>query len=220
MKKIFFIGLSLVILSLGASTLSARGMGNGMGMHKPFQHLEMLQYKFDLTNAQVDRIYKIDKEYMDKFHQNRNDADKIKDLREKHRAEIESILTPEQKTKWNDFGKNRPMKNKRMQKNDCPAFGPMGGMNGQHMGLFQKDLGLSNDQIDKIFIIHKDYMDKLYQNRNDGDKVRELITKQNTEIESILTAEQKTKFSELKKNRPMYNKKQRDGKGYNRMMNE
>jgi len=236
MKKTLFIALSLMILSLTGSSLFAQGMGMGgngfggpgmgmgMGMHKPFQHLEMLQYQFDLTNAQVDKLYKIDKDYMDKFYQNRNDADKIKDLREKHRAEVESILTPEQKTKWNDFAKNHPMrgqgmKNKGMMNKDCPAFGLMGGMQGPHIGILQKDLGLSDEQVDKIYKIHRDNMDKFYQNRNDGDKVRELKTKQDAEIENVLTAEQKTKWNELKNNHPMYDKKPRNGKGHHMMEN-
>ncbi len=230
MKKIFFTLLSLMILSLSASSLYARGMGKGMnggdcggpgmgmGMHKPFQHLGMLQDRLDLTNAQVDKIYKIDKDYMDRFHQNRKDADKIKDLRDKHQAEIESILTPEQKVKWNDFKKDHPMRGEGMHKNgnqnkDCYASGPGGGM-------FQKDLGLSDEQIDRIHKIHKDNMDKFYQNRNDGDKVRELRTKQDAEIENVLTAEQKTKWNELKKNPPRHEKMHGDGKGHSMMWDD
>ncbi len=228
MKKTFFIAAALMILSLAGSSLFAQGMGMGgkgcgnpgmgMGMHKPFHHLEMMQYQFDLTNAQVDKLYKIDKDYMDKFYQNRNDADKIKDLREKHRAEVESILTDEQKVKWNDFLKNHPMngkgmRGKGMMDGNCPAFGPMGGMHGRHIGMMQKDLGLSNDQLDKIYRIHRDNMDKFYQNRNDADKVRELRTKQDAEIEKVLTPEQVTKWNELKKNHPMYDKRPQDGKG-------
>jgi len=225
MKKIFFIMLSLAMLSLSATSLSARGMmgggmgngdcgGQGMGMHKPFMHLDMLQYQFDLTNAQVDKIYKIDKDYMDKFYQNRNNADKIKELREKHSAEIESILTPEQKVKWNDFRMNHPMKGRGNKNENGQGYGPMGGMNGHRLEMLQKDLGLSNEQVDKIYKIHRDSMDKFYQNRNDGDKVRELREKEFTEIESVLTAEQKAKWNEYKKNRPMRGNKSGEGNGW------
>ena len=150
---------------------------------------------------------------MDKFHQNRKDADKIKDLREKHRGEIESILTPEQKVKWNEFSKNRPAKNR--SNKDCPGFGSMSGMPGMHMGFMQQDLKLTDDQTDKIHKIRKDNMDKFYQARNDGDKVRELRVKQDAEIEKVLTAEQKAKLEEFKKNHPHGNKSG-DGKGYHR----
>ncbi len=225
MKKTLFITMALMILSLSAISLSARGMGKGMGdggcggqgmgMQKPFKHLEMLQYHFDLTNAQVDKIYKIDKDYMDKFHQNRNDADKIKDLREKHRSEIESILTPEQKVKWNEFAKNRPVKNSDNKRGS--AFGAMSGMPGIHMGFMQKDLKLTDEQIDKIYKIHKDNMDQLYQVRNDGDKVRELRVKQDAVIKKILTAEQFTKWEEFKKYQPCDGKPGK-GRGHRGMM--
>jgi len=226
MKKTLFIAMALMILSLSATTLFARGMGKGMGdggcdgpgmgmgMHKPFQHLEMLQHHFDLTNAQVDKIYKIDKEYMDKFHQNRNDADKIKDLREKHRGEIESVLTAEQKVKWNEFAKNRPVKDRDDKRG--PGFGAMSGMPGMHLRFMQTDLKLTDEQIDKIYKIHRDNMDKFYQNRNDGDKSRDLRVKQDSEIEKVLTADQLTKWKELKKN-PPGDGKPGDGKGYHRM---
>lgn len=226
MKKIIFTAFTLMVISLTSSGLFAQGMGMGggcgmgmgMGMHKPFQHLEMLQYTFDLTNAQVDKIYKIDKDYMDKFHQNRNNPDKIRDLREKHDTEIESVLTAEQKVKWNDFRKNHPMRGKGKNYKDCPGFGQQDGAGPGRLDMIQKDLGLSNEQADKIYKIHRDYMDKFYQNRHDGDKVRELRAKQDTEIENILTAEQKTKWNEFKKNHPK--KGQRPGmekgnKGHN-----
>jgi len=225
MKKTLFITMALMILSLSATTLFARGMGKGMGdggcggpgmgMQKPFQHLEMLQYHFDLTNAQVDKIYKIDKEYMDKFHQNRNDADKIKDLREKHRGEIESVLTTEQKTKWNEFAKNRPVKNRDNKRGH--GFGATSGMPGFGIGFMQKDLKLTDEQIDKIYKIHKDNMDKFYQARSDGDKVRELRVKQDAEIEKVLTAEQLTKWKEFRKNPPCDGKPGK-GKSHRGMM--
>ena len=230
MRKIFFVALTGAILSLSASSLFARGMGGGgcgepgmgRGMHKPFQHLEMLQYMLDLTNAQVDKMYKIDKEYMEKFHQNRNDADKIRELREKHQAEIESILTTEQKVKWNEFKEDRPMKDrdKGMKDGKGPGFGPMDGMAGPGTGMMQKYLGLSDEQVEKIYKIQRDYMDNFYKNRNDGDKVRELRTKQDAEIDNVLTPEQKTKRDEFRKNHPMRDNKPKDGKGHHRMMDD
>jgi Spy/CpxP family protein refolding chaperone len=85
-----------------------------------------------------------------------------------------------------------------------------------HMGFMQQDLKLTDDQTDKIHKIRKDNMDKFYQARNDGDKVRELRVKQDAEIEKVLTAEQKAKLEEFKKNHP-YGNKSGDGKGYHRM---
>ena len=68
------------------------------------------------------------------------------------------------------------------------------------MGM-QKDLGLSNEQSDKIFKIRKDYMDKFYQNRRDDGKIKELHEKQMSEIQNVLTPQQKAKLDDLKKKR-------------------
>lgn len=111
------------------------------------------------------------------------------------------------------------MRSKGNADKDRPGFGPMGGgMNGPHIGMMEKDLGLSTEQVDKIYKVHRNYMDRFYQSRNDADKVRELRAKQDKEIESILTPEQKKKLDELKTKHPMNGKKPGDGKGRHRMM--
>jgi len=113
MKKIVFIALSLTILSLAALPLSAekRGKGDGhgkcgheMGMQKDFAKM---QDKLGLTNDQVDKMNKIHKDYMEKFQQNKDNPDKVKELREKYHKEMENVLTPEQKAKWENMKKNR-----------------------------------------------------------------------------------------------------------------
>ena len=114
MKKILFIALSLTILSLATLPLSAEKKGRGdkkcgyeMGMHKPFMHFNMMQDKLGLTNAQVDRMYNIHKNYMDEFYKNRRDENKIKELHTKKISEIRDVLTPEQRAKWDEMKKNR-----------------------------------------------------------------------------------------------------------------
>ena len=203
MKKTIFISLSLVIMSLAVLPLFAekkgKENGNGAGMRKPFMHFNMMQDKLGLTNDQVDKMYKIEKDYMDKFYQNRNNPDKIEELRNKRSEEIKSVFTPEQNVKWNNFIKDREKGGKDGKK---AAQGPQKGVHGCRMEMMQKKLGLSDEQSDKIFAIHKDYMDKFYQNRNNDDKIKELHAKFAGEIENVLTPEQKTKWDELKKNRP------------------
>jgi Spy/CpxP family protein refolding chaperone len=204
MKKILFIALSLTILSLMALPLSAEKKGKGdkkcgyeMGMHKPFMHFNKMQEKLGLTNDQVDKMYKIHKEYMERIYQNRNNADKVKELRDNRREDMASILTPEQKAQWDNFAKDRKTK-KGKGKGDA-----RGSHNGGHgfMSMMQKKLDLSDEQCDKIFKIHKDYMDRFYQNRNDESKIKELRAKQMSEIQNVLTPQQKAKWEERKKNR-------------------
>jgi len=220
MKKIVFIGLSLTIMSLAVLPLSAekggkKGNDNGKcgymtGMDKPFMHFNMMQKKLDLTDAQVDKMYKIKKDYVEKFYQNRNNPDKIKELRDKCQAEMSSVLTPAQKAKKESFAKDKAKKDKMHDKKN--AKGAKEGGHGYHMGMLQKNLGLSNEQSDKIFKIHKDYMDRFHQNRKDENKLKELHAKQMSEIQSVLTPEQKAKLEEFKKNHKKGDQKKNDKK--------
>jgi len=212
MKKIVFIALSLTILSLAALPLSAQiwqddGDGKGahkkMGMHKPFMHFNKMQEKLGLTDNQVDKMYNIHKDYMDKFYQNKDNPDKIKELRNQCREEMKNVLTPEQKAKIDNFAKDKMKKgnDKDKKKGKDAIRGEKKGGHGNFMDA-QKNFGLSKEQSDKIFKIHKDYMDKFYQNRKDENKIKELYAQQFNEIQNVLTPEQKAKWEEMKKNHP------------------
>ncbi|MCL2142626.1 MAG: hypothetical protein FWH46_07165 [Methanimicrococcus sp.] len=204
MKKTVFIALSLAVVSFAVLPLSAekKWKGNGGGEcgygmmgGQSFKHLNMMQSKLDLTNNQVDNLYKIQKDYMEKIYQNRNDADKVKELKGQCRTEMESVLTSEQKAKWSNLAKDRKgdVKNK---KNERGAK-----KEGYHKDPMQNSLGLSNEQSDRIFKINRDYMDQFYQNRNNESKIKELRAKQIGEIQNVLTPEQRAKWDEMKKNR-------------------
>ena len=213
MKKTNLSILLLFILSLTATSLSAQvpcaGFGYGMGFHKPFSHLERLQYSLDLTNAQVDKVYQIEKDYMDKFYMNRKDREKLKDLTGKFRNDFESVLTADQKVKWNDFHQNHPYAEKYKRPGRYPGDRPGTGMGLFNISFLQKDLGLSDDQVDKIYKISRNYMDRFYQDRNDGDKVRELRIKLNSEFDNILSPEQKIKWKDLRSRPPRFRDKPR-----------
>jgi Spy/CpxP family protein refolding chaperone len=214
MKKIVFIAFSLTILSLAALPLSAqmiwhddgngKGDHKGMGMHNSFMHFNKMQDNLGLTNDQVDKMYKIHKDYMGKFYQNRNNADKVNELRNQCRGEMEKVLTPDQKAKWNNFANNKMRKDHGKDKKkgkDAVHHGEKKGGHGHYMGMMQNKLGLNNEQCDKIFKIHQDYMDNFYQNRKNENKIKELHAKQISEIQNVLTPEQKAKWEEMKNNR-------------------
>ena len=211
MKKTVFMALSLV-LSLAVLPLYAQKgeKGNGkhgskMGMRNPVIRLNMMQDKLGLTDAQVDKMYKIKKDYMEKSYQNRNNPDKIKELKGKCREEMDNVLTPEQKAKKSNFAKDSKMK-----KGDGKSGKDEKKTAKEHrISRMQNKLGLTNDQCDKIFKIHKDYMDQFYKNRKDENKIKELQTKQIGEIQNVLTPEQKTKWDEMKKNSKNGNKNQK-----------
>ncbi|MCL1864505.1 MAG: hypothetical protein FWF73_01690 [Spirochaetes bacterium] len=204
MKKIVFIALSLTIFSFAVLPLSAEkgGKGNGKGDYetgKPFMYYNKMQEKLGLTNDQVDKMYKIHKDYMEKFYQNRNNPDKMKELKEKCREETDNVLTPEQKAKMDGFAKDHKMKGDKKNGKNNKAHDSKGGY-GFCMDM-QKSLGLSNDQSDKIFKINQKYMDEFYKNRNDENKIKDLHAKQMSEIQDVLTPEQKAKWEDMKKNR-------------------
>ncbi len=86
------------------------GMGGGPGFHmggQMFHHLDRMQYFLGLTDKQVEKIFNINKDYMEKFFKNRKNFDAIQKLRESQRKDIESVLTAEQKKKLNEMFQRR-----------------------------------------------------------------------------------------------------------------
>jgi len=115
-KTLTILTITAILAVAGTSSIMARGMGMGqgggmcggpgMGMGQPFHHLDKMQYFLGLSDEQVDKIYKIDRDYQDKYYQNRKNHDAVQKLRTEHSKAIENVLTKEQKQKWEDFKKN------------------------------------------------------------------------------------------------------------------
>ncbi len=112
MKKTLAVITLLSVLAIPASSVFARGGGcgscvnSGNKISQPFRHLDRMQYILGLTDAQVDKIYNIHKEYRDKIYKNRKNSDKVQSLRDEQRNAVEKVLTKEQKMKWDEFKKN------------------------------------------------------------------------------------------------------------------
>lgn len=116
-KSLTALTIAAVVALAGTSPLMARGWGggqnngicdgHGMGMVQPFHHIDRMQYFLGLSDAQADKIYKVDSEYRDKYYQNRKNQDAIQKLREEHKNARLNVLTKEQKEKWNNFIKER-----------------------------------------------------------------------------------------------------------------
>jgi Spy/CpxP family protein refolding chaperone len=117
-KTLLVLTIAVVTAFAGTSTLMARGWGGGYGggicggpgagMGQSFHHIDRMQYFLGLSDEQADKIYKIDREYQDKYYQNRKNYDAIENLREEHRKAILNVLTKEQKEKWENFLKDSP----------------------------------------------------------------------------------------------------------------
>ncbi len=143
-KSITALSIAAIVALAGTSPLMARGWGgggggphNGMcegpgfGMVHSFHHIDRMQYFLGLSDAQADKIYKVDSEYRDKYYKNRKNYDATQKLREEHKKAILDVLTKEQKEKWNNFIKerdervkeNRPERDNR-QKDNRRGHGP------------------------------------------------------------------------------------------------
>ncbi len=89
---------------------------------------------------------------------------------------------------------------------DCP--GP--GYNKHHKGpghsyrrldRLKVELGLTDDQVKKLFDIHQKYERKFFENRTNVDRILELRAEKHKEMKKIMTAEQQKKFDEMFLNR-------------------
>jgi Spy/CpxP family protein refolding chaperone len=114
MKKLILITTLTAAMALGGTGLYAQGWGGGWGYHHGgmgygmgFGNMGYLQDELKLTDKQVEQIIKIDADYRVKFHQNRDNYDKIVALRQEHRKAIYNVFTDEQKKKFDANYKNR-----------------------------------------------------------------------------------------------------------------
>jgi Spy/CpxP family protein refolding chaperone len=181
------------------------GMGYGAGC---FDERSDMMGQLGLQGADADKIVSIDEKYRKMYFDNRGNYDKINSLRMKHREEIESILGPVQKKKFDDIYSKR--------------WGAWGhGYGRRHMGNYYGHgygmgfgsgcwnsresmtdyLKLTPDQSDKILEIDKNYSELYYRNRDDFNKIDDLRVKHRKEIEKVLTPEQREKFSQVYDNR-------------------
>jgi Spy/CpxP family protein refolding chaperone len=122
MNKVLKNGITAVaiaaVLAFAGSELSAQKNqdrprdGKGTAMNCPQGggqsafHLNRMQEHLGLTDQQVDKIFKIETEYRQKFYDNRKNPEKTAALRDAQKAEIDKVLTDEQKKKIQDAHMN------------------------------------------------------------------------------------------------------------------
>lgn len=110
-----------LITLVSGQLLAQRGPGRGPGMGMcpgmgggphGFAHLDRMQKELGLTDAQVKKIFDIGTEYRQKYFDNRGNRDKVMALHEEHRKAVESVLTKEQKEKYDKLFKDGRMRGK------------------------------------------------------------------------------------------------------------
>ena len=119
MKKMV-IALSLILIPFLVE--ARRGRGPGPGRHAPglgqVIQLNRMQKFLKLTDQQVEKIYSINKAYLEKYYNNRKSDDKLKELSAAHKKAIEAELTAEQLKQL----KERPRRGKG-RRGPGPGFG-------------------------------------------------------------------------------------------------
>jgi|GEM_PF-812620 len=93
-------------------------------------------------------------------------------------------------------------------RSDCPERGYKKHHRGPGPGHFFKkldvlkvELGLTDDQVKKLFDIHQKYERKFFENRTSVDRILELRAEKHKEMKKVMTAEQQKKFDEMFLNR-------------------
>jgi len=112
-KKIFVSAAAFSVLILTAVSLLAWGPDRGGYHHGDGYHhgygqgnIEHQKKNLNLSDKQVEKIIKIDSEYRTKYYKNRENFDKIEQLRIEHRKEFQSVLTDTQRKKQNNYSRN------------------------------------------------------------------------------------------------------------------
>ncbi|MCJ7772738.1 MAG: hypothetical protein MUP22_06345 [Desulfobacterales bacterium] len=80
------------------------GMGYGSGC---YENQDYMMQDLDLTNDQANKIAEIDAKYRDLYYKNRDNFNRIDELRGEHRKDIDDVLTPEQRDKFSGVYNNR-----------------------------------------------------------------------------------------------------------------
>lgn len=76
-----------------------------------------------------------------------------------------------------------------------------GGQGYGHLVFLKEEVGLSEEQVDKVIKIDSEFNAKYYKNRGDYDKIEALRTEHRKAVEAVLTPDQKKKLDEFNGNR-------------------
>lgn len=217
MKKVILFITILFIVSLGFACGRNNGArdgyywGHGFGMGYGagcYEDRNYMMNDLNLTNDQADKIADIDAKYRKLYYENRGDFDKIDSLRREHQAAIDKVLTDDQKSrydstynnKWGGWGRGYG----RRHMGDYYGHGyGMGYGAGcyQNRGYMMNDLGLTEDQANKIGDIDEKYRNLYDKNRDHYDKIDELRREHRNAINDVLNSEQRDKYSGVYDNR-------------------
>jgi Spy/CpxP family protein refolding chaperone len=116
MKKKLLIVAALLVFAVSASDVFAYGRKGGFGgpgygpgpvMGGGIRHLDYMQKELGLTDQQVKQIFDLGTQYRQRTFDNRNNPDKLSQLRDEHRKAVEGVFTKDQLDKLNKFRNDR-----------------------------------------------------------------------------------------------------------------
>ncbi len=175
----------------------SRGYGSGA-----YESRQGMMSQLNLSDEQAKKIADIDSEYRSKYYNARGDFEKIESLRFEHRKKITGVLNDSQQKQFDQSytGRWRRWGRRARHQHMGYYYGHGYGM-GYGAGCFETrkfladELKLSDEQVKKITDIDSKYRSLYYQNRGNFDKIDDLRNEHKKEIENVLNAEQKKKYS-------------------------
>ena len=175
--------------------------------HHDKEQKKMMMKQLNLTPSQRSQMKSIDKEYKGKMddlkNQNNLPVDQMnaqrKAMHQEKKAKMESILTPQQKTKMMEMKKQMKQQKKMDHANNVKKM--------------RSALGLSKDQVGKIKSENKDMKQKMLAIKSNNtlpqterkQQMKALKSERKAYVESVLTADQKKKLDEIRGNKAIKN---------------
>ena len=165
--------------------------------------------ELNLTDAQKTQMKANHEEMNGKMDKIRQDASLSEDqkksqmeaLRGEQRQKMESILTPEQKTKFEEIRKNNPGRQDTSGRKEGKE-----GREGRE-GKMKEKLGLSDDQATQMKSLHQSAKSQIEAIKNNGtlsesakkDQIKAIKENTKAKRQTILTPDQEKKIEEMKK---------------------
>ena len=214
MKKMIT-GAFVLALTIGAAQAQTTSPEKGKDHHK--EHKMQKLQDLNLTEEQKAKIKTLraeQKKEMQALKENKTaNKEQRKELHKKYREQMQAILTPAQKEQMAKAKEERKASGKKAHFNKEQGIGRKGAF--KRGGDFQKELGLTQDQKDKMAKIRTDFRSQFENLRNDNNlskeqkrtKMQELMKAQQEQMKTVLTKEQIEKMQSLRKERPAKNTK-------------
>ena len=224
MKRIITSALVLA-LTMGAAQAQTTSTEKEKG-HKKEHRMQKFD-QLNLTEDQKTRLKALKEEQKKEMEALKSNSaatkEQRKQLHEKYKAQREAILTAEQKQQLSQWKEERKAsgkkgdfhKGKGFKANGADSTGFGKRRDFKKGAAFQKELGLTQEQQQKIKQIRSDFRNQLEAVRKDQSltqdqkkaRFQDLVKAQREQTKSVLTKEQVEKMESLKKDRSSRNTK-------------